>query len=186
MSGTDRTVDGLLAEWAVDPLLDPPRQVVLGWHRALAQLPPPVAPPGRAARRGGGRRGLVAFAAAASVAGLLMIVAPAAAPSASAPSASAPSARAVAPWPGAGRVSPRALGEVDPGHLDGLGDAGRQAGCLARVGLPGATVLDARRVRWRGQQAVRLLLATPVPGRFRGVTVTPDCGPDTGRRLADR
>jgi hypothetical protein len=74
------------------------------------------------------------------------------------------------------------LGGRDYGPLS---DPGRLAGCLARVGTPGATVLGARQVDWAGRPGVLLVLPTATPGRPRVLVVSPDCAADTGSLLAD-
>jgi hypothetical protein len=74
------------------------------------------------------------------------------------------------------------LGGRDYGPLS---DPGRLAGCLARVGAPGATVLGARQVNWAGRPGVLLVLPTAEPGRLRVLVVSPDCAEDTGSLLAD-
>jgi hypothetical protein len=172
----DDAVDELLAELAASAPLDPPPHVVRGWHAALAALPPPVAGPSlRPARR---RRSVYAAAAvfAAAAAGLFTVL-PTAAPM---PPGTALQHRHSEPAPAP------ALNNVDPKQIGDLADPARRAGCLARVGLPGATVLATRGVSWRGRYAVRLLLATSTPAQFRSVTVTPDCGPGSGLLLGDR
>jgi hypothetical protein len=184
-------VDELLAELAASAPLDPPPHVVRGWHAALAALPPPVAGPSpRPARRRRprpARRGRPGYAAAAvcaaAAAGLFMVLPPASPVS---PGAVLGNPALDNPALDNPALDNPALNNVDPKRVGDLADPARRAGCLARVGLPGATVLATRGVSWQGRYAVRLLLATPTPARFRSVTVTPDCGPGSGSLLADR
>ncbi|WP_028938553.1 hypothetical protein [Pseudonocardia spinosispora] len=78
---------------------------------------------------------------------------------------------------------PQALYTHDPRDIGDLADPARMAGCLELVGATGATVLDGRRI---DQGGVQLVLPGDVPGRYRIVVVTEDCGPGTGRLLSDR
>jgi hypothetical protein len=77
-----------------------------------------------------------------------------------------------------------AIGATDTGAL---ADAVRRSGCLRSVGAPGvapdAPLLGGRQIEVDGAQAVLLVLATGVRGRFHVVVVDPGCGPDGGRLL---
>ena len=194
---------------AAAQLPEPPAHLVRRWHTALDELPMPVAavpsrPSDNPSRPSAGRRwdprahrlagrrsvrwggGLLAMAGAAAVAALVLpgvAVGPA-----------VPPGHAAAPGQAAAPVSPDApaaqaltskdlpVGGQDYGPL---ADPARRAGCLARAGAPGLSVLGARQVSWSGRPAVLLVLPTEVPGQLRMLVVAPDCGPDRAEVLAD-
>lgn len=83
-----------------------------------------------------------------------------------------------------GQLAGAAAGASGRGLAE-LSDPARLTGCLTRVGAPGAVVLGARPVLLDGQPGVLLVLPTPTPGRLRALVVTPDCGADAGKALAD-
>lgn len=150
----DKSVDELLAELAAAPLLDPPELVSRRWHRALAELPPPSATPAPRHRRPTPRRLAVALATASAAALVLTV-------------------QSAGPIPLAPPLPTTAL--AHPNQAPDLADPARRAGCLARLGLPSATVLSTRPVNWHGQQAIQLTLTTPTPGQLRTITTTPNC-----------
>ena len=200
----DFSLDALLAELATAAPLDPPEQVSRRWHQVLATLPPPVAAEaelaeaqdvaepatvvprsagsrratrrsriGRVeARRGRVRRAALAFASAAAVAGVLI-----AGQAITSPVQSGPSQQP-------GPAPTLALKRPDQDREGGPVGGAKVGACLARFGLLDQTVLAARRLSWHGRPAIQIVLATPVLGRFHVVTVSPDCGPGSGRLLA--
>lgn len=197
----------LRAVLAAVPLLDPPPDVLRRWHAALDQLPPPTTvapgiahspadphapatarhrlPPSRPAgldadaSRPDRRRALGAGVLAAAAA-IVAFLAP-----------------AVPTDPAGAPTGPPPL-TLSQGDLSDVGwtlrstrppapgEQARLAGCLARLGVKGATVLGSRQVDLDGRPGVLMVLATPTPGRIRTLVATPDCGPDRGATLADR
>lgn len=181
----------------------PPAHLVRRWHAALDELPMPVAAEPRCPaaeprcpaddqrwhprpRRLAGRRsvrwggGVLAMAAAAAV---VVLVLPGVAVGPAVPPGHA-AAPATPDAPAAQALTRRDL-PVGGRDFGPLADPARRAGCLARAGAPGLSVLGARQVSWSGRPGVLLVLPTRVPGQLRMLVVSPDCGPDRAEVLAD-
>ncbi|HTF55611.1 MAG TPA: hypothetical protein VK735_49890 [Pseudonocardia sp.] len=179
---------------AVAQLPEPPAHLVRRWHAALDELPMPVAtdPSRRSddqrwrprARRLAGRRsvrwGGALLAMAAAVVALAL---PGVAVGPAVPPEHAP----FPATPGAPTVQALTSKDLPVGGQDygPLADPARRAGCLARAGATGLSVLGARQVNWSGRPAVLLVLPTEVLGQLRMLVVSPDCGPDRAEVLAD-
>jgi hypothetical protein len=195
------------------PDLDPPADLARRWHHVLAQLPlpPSTAQPNRseltpaqqaparfpgrvmlgrsdarwpgrdASAPSASRTGRTAFGAAvlAAAAAVALAFLPGAVVPALDPS---PDARPLSL--SRGQLAGAAAGASGRGLVE-LSDPARLAGCLTRVGAPGSVVLGARPVLLDGQPGVLLVLPTSTPGRLRALVVTPDCGADAGKALAD-
>lgn len=160
-------IEAIRRRLAAEPMPEPPPELVERWHAALAELPPPRPREMRLARRP--TRWIVAAASVAAAAAVLVTV-PGSNPTRPAPHDS---------------PAPLTLDTRDARDIGELADPVRLAGCLTRVGAPGAMVLDGRRIERQGRVGVRLVLPGEAPGRYRILVVTEDCGLNAGRLLSD-
>ncbi|ODT95220.1 MAG: hypothetical protein ABS81_31905 [Pseudonocardia sp. SCN 72-86] len=161
---------GSTGEGSVPPALSTGPSRVGGGHRARRGGARPAGPRGSRGARGPrgalgpGRRSRVALVAVLGVAVVAGIVGWSSGVPAT-PQAE-PTRHAFAGTPGAGP----------------LADPGRQAACLAAVGVPPATALATRDVAVGGAPGVLLVLPTGTIGTYRMLVVDPGCT----RVLADR